>query len=76
MNRVAGFLEIDRTDDTNEIVIIHPVLKPDANGSVHIVLRPRDARYLANLLIENAIYAEAEAAGQVPERRPYRRQIK
>jgi hypothetical protein len=76
MNRVAGFLEIDRTDDTHEIVITHPVLKPDANGAVRIVLRPRHARYMANLLVENATYAEAEAAGLAPESRPNRRQIR
>ena len=67
MDRVAGFLEIDRTEDTHEIVITHPVLKPDSKGSVRIVLRPRHARHLANLLIENAAYAEAEASGLVPE---------
>ena len=74
MDRVAGFLEIDRTGDTHEIVITHPLLKPDANGLVRVVLQPRHARHLANLLIENATYAEAEAVSLVPESRHYRRQ--
>jgi hypothetical protein len=67
MDRVAGYLEIDRTDAIHEIVITHPILKPDAGGSVRIFLRPRYARHLANLLMENATYAEAEAVGLLPE---------
>ena len=73
MERVAGLLEIDRTGDTHEIVITHPLSKPDANGLVRIVLQPRYARHLANLLIENATCAEAEAVGLVPQNRLYRR---
>jgi hypothetical protein len=73
MDRVAGFLEIDRTDDTHEIVITHPICEPDAKGQVRIVLQPRQARYLANLLLEQAAYAEDEATGLPPESRPYRR---
>lgn len=75
MDRVAGFLEIDRTGDTYEIVITHPQTKPDANGLVRVFLQPRHARYLANLLIEHATYAEAEAVGRVPQSRHYRRKI-
>ena len=74
MDRVAGFLEIDRTDDTHEIVISHPTLKPDAKGRVRIVLGPRQARYLANLLIEHATYAEDEAARLPHESRSNRRE--
>jgi hypothetical protein len=74
MDKVAGLLEIARTEDTHQIVISHPALKPDDNGLGHIVLLPRQARHLANLLIENAGYAEAEALGLEPETRPYRRQ--
>lgn len=70
MDRVARILEIDRTDDTHEVVITHPIVKPDSTGSVHIVLQPRHARYLANLLFEYAKYAEAEAAGLLPESKP------
>lgn len=73
MDRVAGFLEIDRRDDTHEIVISHPALKPDPDGLVHIHLPPRHARHLANLLTENATYAEAETVGLLPESRHYQR---
>jgi hypothetical protein len=73
MDKVARLLEIDRTDDTHEVVVTHPVLKPDANGLVHIALDPRYARYLANLLIEYATYAEAENVGLLPKSRQYRR---
>jgi hypothetical protein len=73
MDTVARLLEIDRTGDTHEVVITHSLLKPDVNGLVRIVLQPRHARHLANLLIENATYAEAEAVGLVPESRHYRR---
>jgi len=75
MERVARFLEIDRTGDTHEIVITHPLLRPDVNGKIRIVLQPRHARHLANVLIENATYAEAEAGGQVLESRRYRRKM-
>jgi hypothetical protein len=73
MDKVAGFLEIDRRDDTHEIVISHPAFKSDDNGLIHIMLLPRHARYLANLLIENATYAEAEIFGMAPRSRRYRR---
>lgn len=74
MDKVAGFLEVERTNDTYEIVIKLPASKPDANGTTRIVLSPRYARHLANLLIENATHAEAEAVGTHPQGRPYRRQ--
>jgi hypothetical protein len=61
MDKVAGVLEVTRTDDTQEVVIIHPDLKPDASGVGRLVFSPRHARYLANLLIEHAAAAEAEA---------------
>jgi hypothetical protein len=73
MDKVAGFLQIDRRDDTHEIVISHPGSKPDAEGLVHIILLPRHARHLANLLVEYATYAEAEIVGLLPESRRYRR---
>ena len=61
MDKVAGVLQVWRTDDTNEIVINYPELKPSANGAGNIVLWPRHARHLANLLIEHAAECEAEA---------------
>jgi len=62
MDKVAGVLEVSRTDDTQQVVIIHPDLKPDASGVGRLVFSPRHARYLANLLIEHAAAAEAETA--------------
>src|ERR1017187_4278753 len=50
MDKVAGFLEVGRTNDTHEVVISHPNPKLDANGTARIVFSPRYARYLANLL--------------------------
>jgi hypothetical protein len=61
MDKVAARLEVTRTDDTQEVVIIHPDLKPDASGVGRLVFSPRHARYLANLLVEHATAAEAEA---------------
>jgi hypothetical protein len=63
MERVAGVLEVWRTDDTHQIVINHPNSKPDAKGACRIVISPRHARHLAHLLIEEAADAEAEANG-------------
>lgn len=73
MDKVAGFLEIWQTDDTHKIIIGNSALNPDHDRSVHIELSNRDARYLANLLIEFATYAEGEAAATLPKRWPYRR---
>jgi hypothetical protein len=72
VDKVAGFLEVGRTNDTYEIVIKLPASKLDANDSARILLSPRYARHLANLLIENATCAEAEAVGTHPQSRPYR----
>lgn len=68
MDKVAGVLEVTRTEDTQEVVIIHPDLKPDANGVGRLVFSPRHARYLANLLIEHAAAAEAEATMSAAKR--------
>lgn len=62
MEKVAGVLEVSRTDDTHEIVIVHPDLKPDATGVGRIVFSTRHARHLANVLLEHATEAEAAAA--------------
>jgi len=67
MDIVAGFLKIDQKDDTHEIVVKHPALKPDTDGWVHFVLLPRHARHLANLLVEYATYAEDKMDGLPPE---------
>ena len=72
MDKVAGFLEVGRTNDTHEVVISHPNPKLDADGTARIVFSPRYARYLANLLTEHATYAEAEAVGVAHKPRSYR----
>jgi len=66
MDKVAGFLEVGRTDVTHEVVMRNLSPKLDAHGTARIVFSLRHARYLANLLIEHATYAEAEAVG-VPQ---------
>jgi hypothetical protein len=73
VDNVAGFVKVRRTDDTHEIVIAHPASHSDRDGLERIVLSPRHARHLANVLIEHATYAEAEAAGRLVESRPYRK---
>jgi hypothetical protein len=62
MDKVAGVLEVSRTDDSREVVIIHPDFKPDSSGVGRLVFSSRHARYLANLLIEHAAAVEAETA--------------
>jgi hypothetical protein len=64
MEKVAGILEVSRTEDTHEIVIIHPDLKPDSKGLSRIVLSPRHSRHLASLLLEQAKEAEDAARDQ------------
>jgi hypothetical protein len=66
MDRVAGVLEVWRTDDTNEVVISHPSFGPDSKMEGQIAFSPRSARHLAHLLIEYATDAEAEANGMSP----------
>jgi hypothetical protein len=61
VEKVAGCVEVWRTDDTHEIVISHPDLRKDAPGGGRIVFSPRHARHLANLLLEYAAAAEAES---------------
>jgi hypothetical protein len=63
VDKVAGFLEVGRTEDARQIVIRLPELKPDATGAARIVLSPRYARHLANLLIEHAAFAEEDVGG-------------
>jgi len=66
MEKVAGKLEVGLADDIDQILISYPGLKPDANGVSHILLSPRHARHLANVLVDFAADAEAEAAGSPP----------
>ena len=62
MDKVAGFLEVGRTEDTHQVVIRPLNLTLDADGTARLVFSPRHARYLANLLTEHAACAEEEAA--------------
>jgi len=65
VDKVAGFLEVGRIEDAQQIVIEVPGLTPDASGAARIVLSPRYARHLANLLIEHATFAETQADDQM-----------
>jgi hypothetical protein len=62
MDRVAGILEISRTDDTHEIVIKFCKTSSDIGEPNKVVISPRHARYFASVLLENAAGAEAEAS--------------
>jgi hypothetical protein len=61
MEKVAGKLEVGLTEDICHIVIRHRESKRDRNGVGHIQLSPRHARHLANVLLNYAAHAEAEA---------------
>jgi hypothetical protein len=69
VDKVAGFLEVGRLEDEQKIVIKFPGLEPDASGAARIVLSPRYARHLANLLIEHASFAEAQADDPMSRRK-------
>ena len=73
MDKIAGFVEVEMTNDSYEIIIGHPASQLDSSGLDHFVLSPRHARHLANVLIEHANQAEAEAAGRHVESRPNQR---
>jgi hypothetical protein len=75
MEKVAGILEVHRTHDTHEIVIRYPISIKASAGLGEITFAPRYARHLANVLIEQANYAEVEKAGALPQSRPYRRRL-
>ncbi len=62
---VAGYLEVG-INESGEVVINHPDLKPDADGVGHIVFSPRQARNLGELLIRKA--KEAAREGRIQER--------
>jgi hypothetical protein len=56
---VSGQLEIG-TNGCGEVVINHPDLKPDADGTGHIVFSPHQARALARILAKKAKEADVE----------------
>lgn len=57
MDKIEGFLEVGY-NETGEVVVNHPDLKPDENGVGHIVFSPNQARNLADLLCKHATLAE------------------
>jgi len=57
-------IEVSLTDETPEVVMRYPASPSDAKGQHEIVILPRYARHLANLLIEYADAAEADAGGK------------
>jgi len=72
-DKIEGVLEVG-TNDTHEVVINHPDLKPDENGVGHIVFSPVQALELAKTLTKQAGIAiearykerEAERIAKVP----------
>jgi len=72
MEKVAGKLEVGLIDDIDQIVISYPGLEPDANGVSRILLSPRHARHLANVLIDFAADAEAGVIGERSPANPQR----
>jgi hypothetical protein len=57
MDKIEGFLEVGY-NESGEVVINHPDLKPDEHGVGHIVFSPAQARNLADLLRKHATIAE------------------
>lgn len=64
MDKVAGLIEVGLKDDTHQIMITHPDMKPDISCVSNIVLSPRHARHSASLLVMLA--EEVEAVTQIP----------
>jgi NACalpha-BTF3-like transcription factor len=65
MDKVAGVIDVSLTDNNHEVVISYPASRPNANGIQEIVIMPRYARHLGNLLIEYAAAAEAKTKTHV-----------
>ena len=59
-DKVEGFVEVG-CNESDEVVVNHPDLKPDENGVGHIVFSPKQARNFAKLLLKNADNAERES---------------
>lgn len=53
MDKVEGFLQVG-INESGEVVVNHPDLKPDASGVGHIVFSPDQADQLAHLLMKKA----------------------
>lgn len=59
-DNAKSFLEVG-LNDSGEIVVNHPDLKPDADGIGHIIFSPGQARYFAELILKHAAQAERDA---------------
>lgn len=62
-DKVGGYLGIGR-NDSSEVFINHPDLKPDGNGVGHIVFSANQARMLAELLLKHANEIDPEGSGE------------
>jgi hypothetical protein len=58
MDKVAGILEVGLAQDNLHIVVNRLGSSPDLSKLGDIVLTPRHARYLANLLLDSAEHIE------------------
>jgi hypothetical protein len=58
VEKVTGGSEVGLANDNCRVVINYRDAKPNASGVRHIILQPRHARYLANLLTDYATEAE------------------
>ena len=70
MERVAGILDVGISDDFREVVIDCSASLQSGTGAGRILLSPRYARYLANLLID---YAEEAETHLMPQAKTARR---
>jgi hypothetical protein len=68
MDVVAGTLEVDRKDDTHEVIIHYRDLYPGHECGSEIVFSPSQARHFAYLLLKNAADAERESSGTIRKR--------
>lgn len=68
MDRVAGVIDVSLAENSHEVVISYPASMPNSNGVHEIVIMPRYARHLGNLLIEYAAAAEAKTNRRVTHR--------
>lgn len=69
MDKIEGFLEVG-LNDRDEIVFIHPDLKPDANGVGHIIFSVDQAMRLSHILAVKA----SEAANNIRQKEERMRQ--
>jgi hypothetical protein len=68
MDFVAGTLEIDRKDDTHEVIIHYRDLNPGHEGGSQIAFSPTQARHFAYVLLKHAADAERGASGTIRKR--------